>query len=158
MSHAPTSELVAVAWLKGVAGLPVDSIATTLPGPDQQTNNVSWAASGFVQVGPVVGGSPHSDVPVRQPVLSVNCWAVNLGGKKPPWNRANALAEAITNAVYALTADPAPYHRAVTLPTGYRGALVLGASVLTEPRRRPAEPANYARYGLELQLSWVALP
>lgn len=155
MTHRPTSELVGINWIKTISGMPTLSVATTLPGPDDEFGNTSWAASGFVQVA-VVGGSPDLDVPVRIPVFSVDCWAVNVGKKNPPYGRANAIAEQIVNSVY--TYHQAGQHkRLIEIPGGaYAPAVVIGARVLTEPARRLADPANYARYGFELQLTWLA--
>jgi len=153
MTLRPTNELVAVAWLRGISGLPTSAVSTILPGPDDQFSNTSWAASGFVQV-VAIGGAPDLDVPIRHPVFSVDCWAVNVGKKNPPWGKANALAEAIVNSVYNYhTTDQ--FKRPVVLPAGYASALVIGAQILGEPARRPADPANYARYGFELELTWL---
>ena len=49
----PNTELVAVSWIKGIPGIPVSSVSTTLP-----SDNTTWSASGFIQVPFVVGGSP----------------------------------------------------------------------------------------------------
>jgi hypothetical protein len=137
-----TTELVAIAWLKGVVG---DIVATTLP-----ADNSTWAASGFVVVA-TVGGSANRYVPLRSPVVSVDCWAVSPESNKPPWNKAAYLAELIQAACYDSQGTP----RLLTLPTGYPQARVLSAYSEYEPRRVPDDEASYARFNLGLTFNWV---
>ncbi|MFI1166563.1 hypothetical protein ACH4UM_23905 [Streptomyces sp. NPDC020801] len=141
-----TPELVATAWLKTVVG---DRVATTLP-----KDNSSWAASGFCTL-VTAGGTPNLYVPLREPVIGVDCWAVNPQSQKPPWNKAAVLAEAIQAACYDHRAIP----RSVTLPAGYPAAQVLSAYTTGEPRRIPDDPSSYARYSIPgLVLAWVEVP
>lgn len=156
MSYRPTGELVAIYWLKGLSELHPDFISPILPGPDPETGNLSWGASAYVQV-QSVGGTPDVDVPLRRSVLSIDVWAANVSKKRAPWGRANNGAEVIVNAVWNLDENDVLYMRPVTTPAAYRNALVLNASA-TEPQRRPSDEANWAHYGFELTLSWVALP
>jgi hypothetical protein len=156
MSYRPTSELVAVYWLKALTELHPDFISPILPGPDPESGNLSWGASAYVQV-QAVGGTPDIDVPLRNPVLSIDTWATNVGKKRAPWGRANNAAEAIVNAVWDLDENSVLYRRPVNLPAAYQDALVLNATA-GEPARRPSDEANYAHYGFELTLNWVALP
>jgi len=151
VSFYPHTELVAVAWLKGIPGVPSGAVGTTLP-----ADAGAWP-EGFVQVS-VVGGSKHRDVPQHEPVLQVDCWAVNPSGAKPPWGRANQLAERICQHCYGGINDPLPVQRVVTLPDGYQRARVQSAYVVAEPRRITADEARYARYSLGVQLFWVAVP
>jgi hypothetical protein len=144
MSLRPTSELVAVAWLKHATGQ--TTVATDLP-----EDNTTWSASGFTQV-QAIGGTPDNYVPIARPVFSVDCWATVPGSPKPPWYRANARAEAIRAAV--LDHPNVPY-TTTTLPAAYNQARVLSAQMLTEPRRVLADEAGYARYQFDLQLDWV---
>ncbi len=141
-----TPELVATAWLKTVVG---DRVATTLP-----KDNTSWAASGFCTI-VTAGGTPNLYVPLREPVIGVDCWAVNPQSQKPPWNKAAALAEAIQAACYEHRSIP----QAVALPAGYPAALVRSAYTTGEPRRIPDDPSSYARYTIPgLAISWVEVP
>lgn len=149
-----TSELVCLAWIASVIAPYAVASGTTLQGPDATTGKLSWDGGGFVQVSGT-GGSPQRHVPLRQPVLSVDCWSTNVGRKQPPWGRANSLAELLVRATF--DTNWGDTQRPVTLPTGYGKALVRGAVALTEPTRRPADPANYAHYGFDLELSWLAL-
>ncbi|WP_354643862.1 hypothetical protein [Kitasatospora camelliae] len=137
-----TTELVAEAWLKGAVG---DIVATKLP-----RDNTTWAASGFVTVG-TTGGNTGLYVPLRSPALTVTCWAVAPSSNRPPWNKANVLAETIV----AATFDHANTPRLLTLPAGYPHARVLTAYPAYEPRRIPDDPGSYARYDLGLVLNWV---
>jgi hypothetical protein len=148
------AELVCVAYLRAIVAAYDVGVGTTLQGPDDN-GVLSWGKTGFVQA-VVVGGTPNGTVPIRRPVLSLDFWAVNVDGSRPPWGRANAIAEVCVQAAYAF----APYdtHRAVALPSGYPSAYVSEFSILGEPERRPADPANYAHYGCQVQMSWVPLP
>lgn len=141
-----TPELVAEAWLKTVVG---DRVATTLP-----KDNSSWAASGFCTL-VVAGGSPNMYVPLREPVIGVDCWANSPSSQKPPWNIAAALTEAIQAACY----DHRAIAQTVTLPAGYPAAQVRGAYVTGDPRRIPDDPSSYAHYSIPgLAIAWVEVP
>lgn len=148
----PTSELVAVAWLKGVPGVPESKVATRLP-----QDNSTWAASGFITVR-AVGGTPHLDMPLRQPVMSVDAWAVNVSSGKPPDGKALQLAERVRMACYGersgVSGMPS-IGRDLTLPTGYMGARVISAQVLGEPRIVTESETSYAHAALDVQLDWV---
>lgn len=138
-----TPELVATAWLKTIVG---DRVATTLP-----KDNSSWAASGFVTL-TSTGGTPNLYVPLREPVMGVDCWAVNPDSQKPPWNKAACLAEAIQAACYQRRTIP----QTVALPTGYPSVQVRSAYTTGEHRRIPDDPSSYARYMIPgLVLAWV---
>ena len=144
-------EIVGIAWISSIGGLQADGVATQLPGG--VNGEAQWAKYGFITVA-VVGGSPGQEIPVRRPVFQVDCWANNVGSNKPPWWRANALAEQVRLGVY----DRLRVHRGVTLTAGgksYPPAAVLGAIMLTEPRRGYGDPGDYARYFFDLQLTWV---
>ena len=147
--HA-TPELVAIAWLKTVVG---DRVATTLP-KRSQDGTYSWAEIGFVTL-TSVGGSPNLYVPLRDPVMGVDCWAVNPDSQKPPWDKAATLAEAIQAACYDHPAIP----QKVTLPAGYPQARVLSAYTTGEHRRVPDDPSSFARYSIPgLVIAWTEVP
>lgn len=160
----PNSELVACGWLANVPGFTAGMVGTTLPQMPASGPLPAWVATGFVTVGPAVGGSPGAFMPTAEPVLSINCWAVNATqsggptgpinvGSKPPWGKAAQLAERIRQAVYTLDKGST---RQVTMPvTGYARATVNAASMLSEPRRMPSDLASYARTQFEIQLFWI---
>lgn len=159
----PDSELVASGWLAAIPGWSSAMVGTTLPRLGPNGPLPDWVDTGFVTVA-VVGGTPASHVPQAEPVLSVNCWAVNAScagpgqpinvQNKPPWGRASQLAEQIRAAAYVLDKG---IGRGVTMPVpGYAHAAVTSALLLTEPRRMPSDMAGYARYQLDIQLTWVA--
>ncbi|KND38482.1 hypothetical protein [Streptomyces acidiscabies] len=144
----PTTDLVAVAWLAGLFDTPI--VSTTLPKPnDDQT--ISWVDTGFVVVS-TVGGAPNSYMPMRNPVVSVDCWAVNPQSAKPPWGRASNLAEAIL----AGCLDVPNICRPLTLPGDFPTARVLTAYPLGEPLRVRDDQASYAHYNFALALMWRA--
>lgn len=141
-----TPELVAIAWLKTVVG---DRVSTTLP-----KNTAGWEDGGFVTL-VSAGGTPNLYVPLRDPVMGVDCWAVNPQSQKPPWNKAAALAEAIQAACYDHPAIP----QRVTLPTGYPQAQVLSAYTTGEYRRVHDDASSYARYSIPgLVIAWTEVP
>lgn len=140
-----TTELVAAAWLKGVVG---DIVAGTLPRGSGGT--YSWAATGFVTIA-TVGGTADLYVPLRSPVVSADCWAVNPESNKPPWNKATWLAEQIQAACYDTEATP----RLLTLPGAYPQARCLSVYSTYEARRVPSDEAGLARVNLGLTFNWV---
>lgn len=147
MAYRPTSELVAVAWLKGLSGLN-NLVATDLP-----TDTTTWAASGFTQV-LTVGGSPAIDFALARPVLSLDFWAVALDSGKPPWNKANQLAEIARMGLL----DHASVGRLLVLPAAYDNARCVTVFPLTEPRKVRSDEAQYARYSMDAEFHWVAVP
>lgn len=144
MSLRPTTELVAVAWIGGIQGLAPSMVATQLP-----QNNASWAASGFVTVR-TIGGAPGIYVPLRQPVVAVDGWAINPTSNKPPWFQANGLMELIDHGCRAANAQ-----RWLTLPGSYMQARVTTAYWITEPQRVYVDQGGAARYTANLALNWI---
>lgn len=143
----PTSELVARAWLGSIDGFSPQMVAPQLPADD-----TSWAATGFVQA-VVVGGSPDIDLPVKKPVLQIDCWATKPGSDKPKWVMANLLAETIRYA----TLQRMSMSRLLTITSGlltYPPAVVISAYLMTEIRRIPGDPGDYAHYQFDMAMSW----
>lgn len=148
----PTSEVVAVAWVKGVPGIPAGQVATRLP-----QDNTTWAASGALVVR-AVGGTPHTDMPLRQTVISVDGWAVNPSSGKPPDGKALQLIERVRLACYGersgITGMPS-IGRDLTLPSGYMTARVISARALSEPRILTEPESSYAHAQLDVQFDWT---
>ncbi len=140
----PTNEIVAVHWLRSIEGIPDNSVNTLLP-----DDNSTWEVSGFVQVG-MAGGFPDMYTPQNQPVLQIDCWAARPNSEKPPWAKANNLAEIIKAACYNKR-----YWGHLALPAQYENARVLGSVAATEPRRVQGDEARFAGYTFDLQLFWV---
>lgn len=147
MVYVPNNELVAVSWAKTLPGLPSQQINTLLP-----ADNSTWTASGFVQVA-VAAGQPGMYLPVNAPVIQWTCWAVNPNSGKPPWGKANGLAETLKAATY----EPSNYG-VVTTRSGYEDARVMEAHPVTEPRRVTGDDGRFAGYTLDMQLFWVRNP
>lgn len=144
----PTGDLVIVTWLKGISDLG-NRVATELPTTDPST----WAASGFTQV-TTVGGAPSIDYALANPVASLDFWAYAADSGRPPWNRANQLAEIVRRACL----DHATVPRALTLPAAYEDARVLTCYPTIEPRRVRSDEAQFARFTMDVQFSWVEVP
>jgi len=141
----PTTDLVASAWIASIPGLEASMVGPTLP-----KDVTKWADSGFVQV-MTVGGTPNLYLPVAQPVVAVDCWAVKPGSDKAPWGRANYLAELIRSATY----DHATVQRDLVLPGTYPEARCLTVYPATEPRRVYSDDGGYARFNFDLAFSWI---
>jgi hypothetical protein len=144
----PNSELVAVSYFQQLPGLHADVVATQLP-----KNEADWAADGAITV-QVVGGHPDADLPVRNPLVQVDCWATTLNSNKPPWFKAAALAEACWQG----TRNRNRGGRRITItagPVDYPAAIVLTAFFLTEWRRVYDDKADAARYSADLAMSWA---
>lgn len=146
MTHFPTAEQVATAWVKALDGVPSDKVATSLPG-DQN----AWASTGFVQL-TVVGGSPGVDSQLYAPEFAVDVWATNTSGQAP-WGRAGSLAAAIVWGCYhaelPVLVDPgAEFHL----------ARVHAAIPHSEPRRILGDAAGFARVQFDMGLVWSVVP
>lgn len=139
------TELVVQALLAEFFGSS-DYIGTTLPIADKGGVN-SWIETGFVTVNSL-GGTASSEVAMMSPIVAVNCWASpKTGGSKPPYGKANNLAETIRHGC-RLTRP----HK-VTLPGSFPEAIVFTAFLVSEPRRLP-DAASYARYTFDMQVNW----
>ena len=147
-SHTPNAA-VFIAWISTIADFTADGVDTELP---QDTS--TWSAHGFIVVPTTVGGTPHSVIPVRRPVGQVECRAVSPGSGRPPWGKAEDLAEQIRYATY----DRNNFGRPLTVSYNgmpYPDALVRSAKFMTEPHRMYADGADYAGSSFDLALQWV---
>lgn len=148
--HTP-NDMVAVAWIASITGLTADGVATQLP-----TDETTWAGHGFVVVPVTVGGTPHEYIPVRSPVVQVECWATVPGSDKLPWWKANQLAEQIRYGTY----DRINFGRLLTITANgvaYPSAAAKSARMLTEPQRIWSDVGDYAGYRFDLQLTWIQI-
>lgn len=147
------AELVVMAYLRDRLAAYDTAVGAVLQGPATD-GTLSWEGVGFVQPS-TIGGSINADVPIRTSVVSLDVWAAKAKSKRPPWGEAYAVAETIIAATY----DTGTYdtHTVVSLPTGYPDARVTGFRVLTEPSRRPADPSDYARVGMDVEIVWHGL-
>lgn len=145
----PVSELVALAWIQATTGI---DCGMTLP-----EDYTTWAANGFVTTGNI-GGSPAVHMPVRNPVVSIDCWAVASSSPRPPFLQAAQLAETVYAAMQPTSAKRQVDPNTVVTPTGntYLHAHVLSIYALTEPRPVLGDEAGFAHYSLDIALRWVA--
>lgn len=142
----PHGELVMKGWLLQVVGVP--AAAAELPG-----DTSSWAERGFVTfLG--LGGSPLPNG-IRRPGFQLDFWAISPSSGKPPWGKANQLAE-IVRAATDLPGDPAWGIRGVDCGTNYQRARVMAVTARTEPRRILADAGAAARYSMDVDLTYVA--
>jgi len=153
MALIPNDELVMRAWLvAAVAGVTAAKVATTLP------DYTSWTDNEFYQV-MQVGGSPNLELPINEPVVSINCFAVRPGSTKPPWGHANQNAMKILNATYnrrpAAAASSLDFAALLGI-AGYGNALVRVAYPASLPRRIDSDPSQFAVYNIDIGLNWSA--
>lgn len=163
------SELAAIAWLKLQQDMPTNAIGTTLPhtgprGPNGPTAP-TWASTGFIQV--IATGTNRSERnhPLRRPIITAHCWAVNPNKQTPPWGQACDLAEGIWRACLI----EGNGRENLTLPVSAAPRVrVLQAWGVNEPKRIPwgfpsgqgsfINPGNTAHYTVEFQIAWAELP
>lgn len=151
----PNAEVVVVSYLKAinVAG---NNVATDLPAPDGQ-GNYPWQETGFIRV-----GSIFEDINYytgrREAVATLECYGYTPNSNKPPFPRANALAEKVVNATL-----PNQHFNVLKgkleLPSRYYPVSILEATISTGPRR-DVRLVNDQRavYLVDFRLLWVALP
>jgi hypothetical protein len=144
----PTIDVVAVALIRLLSAIPASRVDTTLP-----KDTAVWS-DGFVQA---VGVSEQSGmyVPLHVSVISVSCWATNIGSGKPPWGKANQLSEIIK--VACLDHSNFPVTLDLSTLGDYGPARVHSAYFITEPHRIPSDEGSYARYDGDLQIHWTPL-
>lgn len=140
--YTPTAELVGIHWIKGVPGVPVDLVNSTVP-----ERSDAFAESGFIQV-QSGGGTRDLDTFMRSSNLLVSGWAYNANSQKVPWGKANNLMETILGGTED---NPA---RVLVLPDAYENARVRQAYPVGEPLRVPAE-GDFARYSMTLVVVWT---
>lgn len=143
--HLPTTELVAVHWLRQkVAGLDAAQAGTTLP------SDLSKWPDGFITATAIPTGAEVNLPQLRHGYMQLDAWAHPPGeGQRPPWGEANRLVELVR----AATEDNAA--GALELPASYLPARVLSAYLVTEPERLEGDPSGFARYRADLALEWV---
>ena len=146
VGFTPSNEMVTVAWLKQSVPYLGSRVATELP-----ADNTSWSASGFTTVH-TTGGTPNIEVPVNEPVMSVDSWGVALNSGRPPWNLAAQPAEAIKAAALAHGTIP----KILVMPAGFNQVRVFSVVPRTEPRRINGDAAGYAHYQQDVELRWVS--
>ena len=145
-----TTDLVAVAWLRTIPGLTADVVATQLPSDEGK-----WAANGALVVPVSIGGTPHSTMALRRPVVQVDAWGTVAGSDKLPWGIPNQLAEQVRAGTY----DRVTFGRPLVITAGsvsYLMARVLSARMMTEPRRVWSDAGDYAGFSFDLALQWVS--
>jgi hypothetical protein len=111
-----------------------------------------WVSTGFIMT-TVYGGTPDPMLPIHKPVMQVDCFATVPGSNDPPWEDAEALAQAVQYACWQwnTTARPVPVCvNGVTYPT----AIVLSAWVIRTFQRMYSDAADYARIQGDVQLIW----
>lgn len=144
-----TTTRAALAWLATLPGLTPAMVGDKLP-----EDNSTWAASGFVTA-KGVGGTPEMYVPLREPVVSIDCYtAPPAGSRDADWNQAENLA----NAVLAACQNTASFGARLAGTDGFPDMRVLQAHALKDPRPIFGDKSFYAHYQFDLQMYWIQLP
>ncbi len=147
----PSTERIVAAWLATIPGITPAMVATSLP-----TDTGTWASTGFLTVEPV-GGIPGIDVPVRQPLVQVNAWAVKPGAQRPPWGLSDSLMETVVRAcVGQMVGRRVDVTLSVGNPPSTATARVLSVWAVSEPRRLWSDDSSYAHRSVDIRCSWVA--
>jgi hypothetical protein len=149
LKHASTT-LVALAWLRTIAGLPANSagvkqVAATLPALER------WKDTGFVSLGPVFGSARELYTPLEHPVVQLDFWAVHATSKKAHYGLANELAEIVREAIDLTTFNGVPE---VTMPVGVRPVWLSSIYSVSGVRDIP-DPNNYAHYAMDVHIGWI---
>lgn len=138
-----TNTAVIEAWLKTLE--PVTDASKV--GPTLPSATAGWASTGFWQV-TTVGGSPHPDLGTARPVTEVSCWAATPNSEFAPHNRAEQMAMDVRNAAAR------PVTTRTELTVNGEEVVLLGVSVVSEPRRVPEPRTGYARSMVQLAAHW----
>ena len=148
----PSTERVVAAWLATIPGITSAMVATSLP-----ADTSTWASTGFLVVEPI-GGIPSLDVPVRQPLVTVNVWCAHPGVQRPPWGQADSLMEAVMKAcVGNLAGRRVDVALSVGSPASTAVARVLAVWAVSEPRRLWSDDLSYAHRQVDIRCNWAAL-
>jgi hypothetical protein len=139
----PTNELAGIHWLKSLTGIPADKVAIKLPDVSK------WHDTGFVTLDVSPAGQPDMYVPWNNPQFDVYTWAADLNSGKPPWRKANNLAQIIVEAQW----DFSTFGRIQT-PAQYRDVHVASVTVLRHPTPALADDARFAVYLTEITMTW----
>lgn len=145
----PTSELAGIAWIQSIHGLTADVVAAQLP------DEAQWLANGAIVL-KVIGGSPDPYLPVAAPVFQLDFWASKEASDKPPWGRANLLAEQVRDGCL----DRVNFSRPLALSANGKPcgtAVAEDATMLTVPRRGYGDRADWALYSADLRLTWKSV-
>jgi hypothetical protein len=145
----PDGTLVANAWLRLISGLPASCLGPTLP-PARRDPAPAWITNGFIQH-TVVGGSPNIYVPIRHSVIQLDCWAVTLDDRMPPWGLASRLAEDVWAGSYRDEFQ----NQILAVPPGYVPPRLLTVHPLTESRKINEDAAGYAHFQFDVQFNWT---
>jgi hypothetical protein len=144
--YLPTTELVSQAWLR--LAVPGVRVGTELPAAD-----AALRSDGFIRTS-LAGGDPGRFVPMRNPVIGVECWvAPDADSQETAWLQAAQLAERLL----AATWDPALQGVVIDLSAfgSYIPARVHDVIAISEPDRNESDPTDWARYDLDLAFTWT---
>lgn len=142
MAEPANSTLVAIAWASAAEGIPANAVGKSLPAPDR------WYETGFVVV-QTVGGSPHPLIPTARPIVQFDCWAANRNSQKPPFGKAESLAERLRAATYRAVPE-------IAMPSGFEPVYVEYALARSEPRWIPDPNSSFAHYTIDIELGWIS--
>jgi hypothetical protein len=157
MPYHPNSELVAMAWIASIPStfgtFSANMVATQPPAEQNWPTNVDGIANFITVTG--IGGSPMQHTPISQPIIEVTAYATKPGSNKPPWFAANDLLQRIWLATYSKL--PGVFGRVLNVVSNgvtYAPASCIEAMVHTEPRRLYSDARNWAKYSMDMSITW----
>lgn len=149
MTHRPNTDLVTMAWLKLVPGVPVDQVATKLP-----KDLTVVREHGFVRVLSGIASRSPIESGMRRPVVQIECWYApkEVGSQKVPWGQASDIAEAIYEAsqsfaLMGVEVDLSPW--------GDYGSAIVNTVNALEPRKMEGDPSGFARFDVDAEINWT---
>lgn len=142
----PTAELVAQAWLATIPGITSGMVATVLP-----AKATSWESTGFLVVA-TAGGNSELDIPVHRSLVQVDVACFTADSQRPPWGRADQLAQRVADACYGATSRAAQLTLTAGPSTGR--ATLFSAWLSSEPQRLYGDDGSIARKRLDVMLAW----
>lgn len=148
--YLPTTRLVADAWLQ--MAVPGVRVGEDLPALDE-----ALRTGGFIRTSMVAPGS-NPVVPMREPVVGVECWfpppPSTSTSPKSHWRRAEQLGERIWTATF--DTDLMGVLVDLSAIGDYRDARVHTVTALGLPQKDEDDESDWARYDLDLLFLWTA--
>lgn len=149
--YRPTTLLVSQAWLR--LALPGVRVASELPEKADQ----ALRTDGFLRTS-TVGGGTDRYVPMRNPVIGVECWvAPDPAGGADPEQTAWLIADQLGERLLAATFDRALQGVAIDLSAfgDYAPARVHDVIAVSDPDRNDSDPSDWSRVDLDLAFTWT---
>lgn len=150
MPNLPSTEAVAVAWLKALNTVAGTAVATTVPAVSAWpiVNTGTGMSRIFVQV-LGTGGGTVGDTPYHRDVVSVDSWATKDNSDRPPLGIAMQCLLRVWGAGYS------PGNLGLLEVDGAWVSVDSVRPISAHPRRIPDQDQSRAHYSLDMEISWT---